>query len=319
MTAAHNYRGDTLARARAQKAGLLSSLSLETRERFFALACFLPSVLLIVGLILYPFIYTVVLSLQRRQLFEREGTFIGLDNYAALLNGGEFWRSLGNGIVFAGGSLFAQVILGLALALLLNRHFLGRNLFRGVLLFPYIVPSIVGIVAIRWMLNDLYGIVNYWLVAAGLIEQALPWLGNPNLAMASLIAINTWMFYPFVMLVVLARLQSIPPELYEAATIDGAGTFAQFWYVTLPQLRGTLAVVIIVRTLWMFNKFDTVWLTTQGGPFGTTQTLPVFAYIQAFNLYEIGRGAAVGVLMSAILLMVFIVYQQLFLKIKEWQ
>jgi multiple sugar transport system permease protein len=303
----------------ATRSSWSDTLTLEARDRLFALACFLPSVALMLGLIFYPFIYTVVLSLQRRQLFSREGTFIGFDNYVALLNGDEFWRSLVNGIVFAGGSLLLQVVLGVALALLLNRGFFGRNAFRGVLLFPYLVPSIVSIIAIRWMLNDLYGIVNYWLQALGVIREALPWLGDPRLAMASLITINTWMFYPFVMLCVLARLQSIPPDLYEAAKIDGAGPIMQFWYVTLPQLRGTLAVVIIVRTLWMFNKFDTVWLTTQGGPFGSTQTLPVLAYIEAFNLYEIGRGAAVGVLMSAILLMIFLAYQRLFLKIKEWQ
>ena len=296
-----------------------SRLSIEVRERIFALACFLPSVALIVGLIIYPFIYTIGLSFQRRQLFAREGTFIGLDNFVALLSSGAFWRSLVNGIVFAGGSLFLQVVLGIGLALLLNKPFFGRNVFRGALLFPYIVPSIVVIVAIRWMLNDLYGIVNYWLLAIGLIAQPVPWLGNPNLAMASLIAINAWMFYPFVMLCVLARLQSIPEELYEAARIDGASPFAQFWYVTLPQLRGTLAVVIIVRTLWMFNKFDTVWLTTQGGPFGTTQTLPVLAYIEAFNLYELGRGAAVGILMSVALLVVFIIYQRMFLRVGKWQ
>ena len=304
---------------RKANSGLFGAFTLETRERLFALTCFLPSVAMMLGLIFYPFIYTLVLSLQRRQLFSRQGIFIGVDNFVALFNSREFWASLVNGIIFAGGSLLMQVVLGVALALLLNRSFFGRNAFRGILLFPYLVPSIVSIVAIRWMLNDLYGIVNYWLQALGLIREALPWFGNPQLAMASLITINTWMFYPFVMLCVLARLQSIPPDLYEAAKIDGAGPIAQFKYVTLPQLRGTLAVIIIVRTLWVFNKFDTVWLTTQGGPFGSTQTLPVLAYIEAFNLYEIGRGAAVGIMMSAILLMIFLVYQRLFLKIKEWQ
>ena len=138
-------------------------------------------------------------------------------------------------------------------------------------------------------------------------------------AMTSLIAVNTWLFYPFVMLCVLARLQSIAPDLYEAAAIDGAGEWAQFWHVTLPQLRGTLAVVVIVRTMWMFNKFDTVWLTTQGGPFGSTQTMPVLAYVEAFSLYEIGRASAIGILMSALLLAVFAVYQRLFLRIEQWQ
>src|SRR5262245_39738122 len=124
----------------------------------FALACFLPSIALMVGLIFYPFIYTVILSLQRRQLFAQEGKFIGLDNFTALLTSREFWQSLVNGVVFAGGSLMMQVAIGVGLALLLNRQFVGRNAFRSVLLFPYLVPSIVSIIAIRWMLNDLYGI-----------------------------------------------------------------------------------------------------------------------------------------------------------------
>jgi multiple sugar transport system permease protein len=169
------------------------------------------------------------------------------------------------------------------------------------------------------MLNDLYGIVNAWLMQLDVIAAPIPWLGDPDWAMASLIGINTWMFYPFVMLCVLARLQSIPSELYEAAHMDGAGAVAQFWYVTLPQIRGTLALVILVRTLWMFNKFDTVWLTTQGGPFGSTQTLPVLAYLRAFSLYELGRGAAVGILLSITLLGVFVVYYRSLVRAPETQ
>lgn len=295
------------------------SRTLASRSRWFAIACFLPSFVLVAALICYPFCYTLFLSFQRKQLFGREGAFVGVDNYVALLTSADFWESLRNGIVFAGGSLFLQVVLGVLLAVMLNRPFPGRGFFRGLLLFPYLVPSVVGIFAIRWMLNDLYGIVNYWLQALGLIQQAPPWFGEPRLAMASLIGINTWMFYPFVMLSVLARLQSIPPDLYEAARIDGAGALAQFWYVTLPQLRGTLAVIVIIRIMWMFNKFDTVWLTTQGGPFGSTQTLPVLAYVEAFNLYEVGRASAIGILMSTVLFAVFLVYQRLFLRIKRWQ
>ncbi len=300
-------------------AGRRRASPMAASARQFALACFAPSLILVIALILYPFFYTVVLSFQRRQLFAKEGTFIGLDNYTSLLGSAEFWTSLLNGLIFSGGSLFLQVVLGVALAVLLNRSFVGRGFFRGLLLFPYLIPSVVGIFAIRWMLNDLYGIINYWLLALGVVKEAVAWFGQPQLAMGSLIAVNTWMFYPFVMLCVLARLQSIPPDLYEAAMIDGASEWAQFWHVTLPQLRGTLAVVVIVRTMWMLNKFDTVWLTTQGGPFGSTQTLPVLAYVEAFSLYEIGRAAATGILMSSILLAVFILYQRLFLRIERWQ
>jgi multiple sugar transport system permease protein len=286
----------------------VSTYTLEQRERRFAIACILPAVLLISVLIVYPVIYTIWLSLHDRNLFASSGQFVGLENYVYFLTSTEFWRSLYNGIVFSVGSLLLQMILGVSLALLLNRNFVGRNIVRGALMFPYLVPTVVAILLFRWMLNDLYGIVNVWLMDLGVIDTPIAWFGDPTLAMVSLIGINTWMFYPFVLLCVLARLQSIPPELYEAARIDGAGPVAQFWYITLPQIWGTLALVLLVRTLWMFNKFDTVWLTTQGGPFGSTQTLPVLAYIRAFSLFEIGRGAAVGILLCVVLLGVFAIY-----------
>jgi multiple sugar transport system permease protein len=302
------------------RVGPFKPRSMQSRDRAFAILCFAPCAILTSALVLYPFTYTVWLSFRRKQLFDQGlGSFIGLDNYIALIVSSEFWHSLLNGTVFAVGSITLQVVIGVLLALLLNQNFPARGLFRGVLLFPYLVPSVVGIIVIRWMLNDLYGIVNYWLQAIGFVSAPVPWLGTPTLAMASLIAINTWMFYPFVMLCVLARLQSIPPDLYEAAHIDGAGPIAQFRYVTLPQIRGTLTVVILVRTLWMFNKFDTVWLTTQGGPFGSTQTLPVLAYVEAFSLYEVGRGAAVGILLCVFLLAFFLAYQRLVLRQREWQ
>jgi multiple sugar transport system permease protein len=296
-------------RARAT-AGVPRQWTARQRDRAFALACVAPTLLLVTGLILYPALFNVWLSLQRRELFAPSGSFIGLANFTYLLGHAEFWRSFQNGVVFSAASVALQTLLGVALALLLNRRFVGRGFARSVLLFPYLVPSVVGILVLRWMLNDLYGIVNAWLVQLGVVAAPVGWLGTPGLAMWSLIGINTWMFYPFVMLCVLARLQSIPPELYEAAHVDGAGPLGQFWNITLPQIRGTLAIVLLVRTLWMFNKFDTVWLTTQGGPFGSTQTLPVLAYLRAFSLYELGRGAAVGILLCATLVVVFAAYHR---------
>jgi len=287
------------------------------RDRLFALACVSPTIFLVIALILYPAVFNVWLSLQRRDLFAPTGTFIGAGNFVYLLSLREFWQSLENGLVFSVGSVVLQTVLGVGLALLLNRRFIGRNLARGVLLFPYLVPSVVGVLVLRWMLNDLYGIVNAWLIQLGMVSKPIAWLGTPALAMLSLIGINTWMFYPFVMICILARLQVIPPELYEAARVDGAGAIAQFWNVTLPQIRGTFAIVVLVRSLWMFNKFDTVWLTTQGGPFGTTQTLPVMAYLRAFSLYELGRGAAVGMLLCAVLAGVFLLYHRLLLQADE--
>lgn len=281
---------------------------LERRDRLFALACIAPAVILIAVLIVYPVIYTLWLSLHKQQLFEASGQFIGFGNYIYFLRSAEFWRSLFNGVVFSGGSLALQTVLGVAFALLLNRPFFGRSIARGALMFPYLVPTVVAILVFRWILNDLYGILNSGLMSMGLISEPIAWFGNAFMAMTTLIVINTWMYYPFVMLTVLARLQSIPSEFYEAAIIDGAGPLARFWHITLPQISGTLALVLLVRTLWMFNKFDAVWLTTQGGPFGSTQTLPILAYIHTFNLYDVGRGAAVGMLLCFVLIFVFAVY-----------
>lgn len=299
------------------RAAIRPAMATPRRDVLFGLACVAPTLLLVVALIAYPAVFNVWLSLHQRDLFAPSGTFVGLDNFRYLLGHREFWLSLENGIVFSVGSVALQTILGVGLALLLNRRFAGRNLFRGILLFPYLVPSVVAILVLRWMLNDLYGIVNTWLVDFGVVREPIAWLGTPRLAMLSLIGINAWMFYPFVMICVLARLQTIPPDLYEAARVDGASSVHRFWHVTLPQIAGTLVIVLLVRTLWMFNKFDTVWLTTQGGPFGQTQTLPVLAYLRAFGLYELGRGAAVGILLCLILFAVFLLYQRLLLKVQQ--
>jgi multiple sugar transport system permease protein len=303
-----------VARDRQEAVHQRPGLNAKQRERLFAVGCVAPTVLLVLALVCYPAVYNAWLSLQRRDLFAPVGTFIGVENYAYLLQHPETWRSLWNGVVFGVGSVALQTILGVGLALLLNRRFVGRNVVRGVLLFPYLVPSVVAILVFRWMLNDLYGIVNAWLLQFGVVSQPIAWLSSPGLAMLTLIGINTWMFYPFVMITALARLQAIPMELYEAGRVDGAGPIGQLWHITLPQISGTLAIVVLVRTLWMFNKFDTIWLTTQGGPFGSTQTLPVMAYVRAFQLYELGRGAAIGMLLCGVLMGVFLFYHHWFMR-----
>ena len=175
-----------------------------------------------------------------------------------------------------------QLLAGIGTALLLNNAFAGRALVRGLILFPFVVPTIVAILIWKWMLNDIYGIVNLFLLKIGAIYEGIAWLGSPGLAMASVIVVNVWMFFPFITIQVLARLQVIPIDLYEAARVDGAGALQRFWYVVLPELRSTILLVVFIRGLWMFNKFDTIWLLTQGGPVGRTQTLPISGLPQGF-------------------------------------
>jgi multiple sugar transport system permease protein len=214
-------------------------------------------------------------------------------------------------VVWAGATVSLQVVLGTGAALLLHEPFRGRSLVRGLVLFPYMTP-VVSVVLV-WMLlyNALYGVLNYLLLRLGLIDRPLAWLAHPDTALWSVILVGTWKYFPFVVVMVLARLQVIPQELYEAARVDGAGPLARFLAITLPQLRDVLVVVALLRTIWMFNNFEVVFLLTGGGPLRATMTLPILVYEQAFGLYDVGRGSAVAVAMFLILVAVMRLYLRL--------
>ena len=253
-----------------------------------------PSVVLLGVFTVYPLLFSLWLSLQDRHLFGKEASFVGLSNFIRLLSSPEFWSAFWNGTLFSVATVVIQLAAGLATALLLHHGFRGRALVRGVILFPFVMPTIVAVLVGKWMLNDLYGIVNFWLVDAGLASARVLWLASPRLAMLSVIAINVWLFFPFITIHILARLQVIPLEVYESARVDGAGAWGRFRWITLPQLRSTILLVVLIRGIWMFNKFDSVWLFTEGGPLGATQTLPLLAYLKAFGQYQLGMGSAVA-------------------------
>lgn len=240
-----------------------SRWKLKHREHLTGYLTISPALLLILGLTLYPVAYSIWLSLLEKHSFFPEERFVGLDNYLYLWNDQEFWTSLWLGIVYSAWTILFQVILGVVAALILNETFVGRGLVRAIVLFPYMIPTIVAVILWKWLLNDTYGVVNYWLMAAGIIMDPICWLGADHI-MLSLILMSIWQFFPFVLLSILARLQTIPPELYEAAKVDGASAFSRFIHITLPQIKGILFVVILLRSIWMFTKFDTVWLMGEG-------------------------------------------------------
>jgi multiple sugar transport system permease protein len=272
------------------------------------LVLMLPALLLLGCLTIYPVAYGVWISFfNKHALFPRQ-QFVGLDNYRYLLHDPDFWASLWNGTVYAVVTIVLQVALGVATALLLNESFRGRNVVRGLVLFPYMIPTVVAVILWKWLLNNQFGLINYFLVELGLIAQPISWMGR-NYIMVSLIFISVWQFFPFVVLAVLARLQTIPEELYDAAKVDGASALRRFYHVTLPQLRSVLFVIILLRSIWMFTKFDTVWLLTQGGGAEKyIRTLPVYAYLRTFNFYQAGMGAAIAVVMFLILVAATVVY-----------
>lgn len=268
----------------------------------------LPALLLLGCLTIYPVAYGIWISFFNKHSFFPRQQFVGLGNYLYLLHDPDFWASLWNGTVYAVVTIVLQVLLGVATALVLNESFKGRNVVRGLVLFPYMIPTVVAVILWKWLLNNQFGLINYVLVEVGLIEQPISWMGR-NYIMISLIFISVWQFFPFVVLAVLARLQTVPEELYDAAKVDGASALRRFYHVTLPQLRSVLFVIVLLRSIWMFTKFDTVWLITQGGGAEKyIRTLPVYAYLRTFNFYQAGMGAAIAVVMFLILVVATVVY-----------
>lgn len=277
----------------------------------------LPSVLVICGLTLYPVLYGIWISFFHKHSFFPQQSFAGLANYVYLSGDPDFWISLWRGVVYSASTIALQIGLGMAAALLLNESFGGRNVVRGVILFPYMVPTVVVVILWKWLLNNQFGFVNYALLELGITDEPISWMGHEYI-MISLILISVWQFFPFVVLGILARLQTIPPELYEAAMVDGANAVRRLLHVTLPQLRDVLFVIILLRGIWMFTKFDTVWLLTQGGGAEKyIRTLPVYAYLRTFNFYQAGLGSAIAVVMFAILVGGTAVYFVLFRREEE--
>jgi len=294
------------------RVGRISATRPRRRQHLVGLLTIAPALTLILALTLYPVAYSIWLSLLEKHSFFPQERFVGLENYFYLWGDPEFWTSLWYGVVYSFWTILFQVILGVAAALILNEAFLGRSLIRGIVLFPYMIPTIVAVILWKWLLNDTYGVVNYWTVALGIVRDPISWLGADHI-MLSLVLMSIWQFFPFVLLSVLARLQTIPEELYEAAKVDGASAFRRFTQITLPQIRGILFVVILLRSIWMFTKFDTVWLMGEGAGAGRfIRTLPVYAYMRTLTYYQAGLGAALAVIMFAILIVSTVVYFGLF-------
>jgi multiple sugar transport system permease protein len=271
-----------------------------------------PSLALLGGLVLFPIVYNAWLSLFDKHAFLPVQSFVGLKHYVYFAHDEEFWNSFWHGLVYAASTLVLQLAVGIPSALLLNEGFRGRNVLRGIVLFPYVIPTIVAIMLWKWLLNDSYGLVNYWLVAGRLTEAPVAWLGK-DWIMTSLVIASVWQFFPFVVVTYLARLQTIAPELYEAATVDGAGAWRRFIHVTLPQTASVLFVIVLLRSIWMFTKFDTVWLMAgDGGVSRYIRTLPVYAYARSFTYLQAGMGAALAVIMFLMLIVATAAYFRLF-------
>lgn len=259
-----------------------------------------PSLLLILMINLYPFATGFMYSLRDGTML-KEGDFVGLANYTALLTDSNFHHSLWFSVLFSLGAVFGSYVIGLALALLLNKDIPFRGFFRVALLVPWIIPSVVSIISWRWMINTDSGLLNLGLTAFGFDPVYL--LSTERQAMFAVIVVKIWRSFPFMMLSLLAALQTIDLTLYEAAQIDGAGRWASFRFITFPHLRDLSIVLWILMTIWSVNDFETPYLLTGGGPSNATENLIVLAYRYTFRSNQVGSGTAVA-FVTLILLMI---------------
>jgi multiple sugar transport system permease protein len=268
-----------------------------------------PALVATTLLVLVPVAQTLYLSLHDVVLYRpRSRPFVGLANYAAVFADPTFWESLWHSVIWVVSAVGLQFSLGMTAALLLNRQFAWRGIARALVIVPWALPSVIIGLVWTWMLDFNLGIINQIGVEWGLLSAPVAWLAQPATAMPAVILAVVWQGFPFFAITLLAGLQAIPREHYEAAAIDGAGRFASFVHVTLPGLAKVIATALLLRMIWVANSLDLILVMTGGGPGTTTQTLPLYAFLKAWSGANYGYGSALAVVLTLLLLSVVIVY-----------
>ena len=273
-----------------------------------------PIFLLLVIMFGYPLIKSIVMAFQNYKLGNANVYFNDFANFHKMFGDKDFPLLLKNSVVYVIVSVFGQFIGGLILALCLRDKFKGRGIYQSIVFLPWAFSAFVVGLVFRWSFNGEYGVVNDVLMKLGIIKKGIAWLGTPGLSLVVVILAMIWIGIPFFGIMILAALQSIPDEIYEAADMDGCGMFRKFFSLTLPYIKPTVIMTILLRTIWIFNSFDLVVIVTQGGPANYSQTLPSYMYTKAFSGYDFGLAGAFGVLLMVILG----VYAVLFLKLSNY-
>jgi multiple sugar transport system permease protein len=275
-------------------------------ERWLAFALLVPTVALLCMFIAYPFVRGILLSVTDSRVGV-PGGFVGLANFHKIWNDSIFRTAVYNTFLYTGVTTVFKLALGLWLAMLLNRHFRGKALTRAFILLPFIIPTVLSTFAWKWMFDPTFSVLNWLLYHLGLINSRINWLGDPDLAMISIIVVNVWRGVPFFAISLLAGLQTISPELNEAAAIDGAKPLQRFWYVTWPLLLPVTMVVVLFSVIQTFADFQIVYVMTGGGPANATHLFATYAYQIGIGTGLLSEGAAISLAMFPILFLVVIV------------
>jgi len=263
-----------------------------------------PALILLLLLVAYPFCMALYFSVSNA-FIGRPSHLIGLRNFINLWQSDAFRQTFQNAFVFCGAAVGVKLVMGISLALLLNQQLWFKRLIRGAVLLPWVIPTALSTLGWWWMFNSLYSVVNWTGLALGIMDPPGPnWLGQKYYAMAAVIIVNIWRGLPFFAITILAGLVAIPKELYEAAEADGAGPIARFWYVTLPLLKGVLAIVVLFSTIFTFSEFNIVFVLTHGGPINSTHLFATLARQVGLETGRIGEGAAISLYLFPVLMLV---------------
>ncbi len=289
-------------------------------ESRFGILLISPALLILAFIVLYPFLSSLRLAFFSKNLLRpaKGVPFVGLKNFRYLFTKSDtFLTSFQNSFVLTIGTVVSSLVIGLILALILNKSFRGRALVRTIFILPWAVPTVVAAMIWVWLLNYQFGSVNSILTGLHIIPERIAWFSEKRSAMTMVIVAHVWKQVPFVLLVLLAGLQTIPNEIRDAAKVDGASALGEFWHITLPGLSKFIALIFILRTIWTFNWFGYAYLLTGGGPGIATRTLPIDVYTTAFREFRFGRASAIAFVMSVILAIFIILFMRLHKRMED--
>jgi len=268
-----------------------------------------PALIFTIFVLVYPLLQNLINSFRDVSLIESSDGWVGLKNYLKVLQDDVFWLSFKNTALYSVLGTVLSLSFGLGIALLLNMK-IGKinNVYKFLFTIPWVVSPVVAGFAWKWILNDNFGLINYWLISLGIINEGITWLGSAGTALICVIVARVWQFFPFAMVMFFAGLQTIPREQYEAAEVDGASTLSKFLHITLPNLSSVTSVLLLLGMIWSFNDFNMVFVMTRGGPINASMVLPVLVREYSFVHFDLGKGSALSILTFAILISLSFVY-----------